>query len=215
MRSSPTCSRFEFRAALTGTALAAGLAVLPMAAAAQMGNPGFMAAGTRVDKAGAPEPHQPNNTDVLFVQLVGEGGVAEVALADLAAGRTATKSVKAFAERMRTDHGDANGKLAGLAKDAGLAVPTQVNGEHAEMQHDLQGMDPAAFDLAYMRGQVVDHQKTVQLLEWEIGSGQEGSLQRFAAAVLPTVLDHLSMARGIVEELSPERVAAAPPARKP
>jgi len=51
----------------------------------------------------------------------------------------------------------------------------------------------------------------VQLLEWEIGSGQEPDLQRFAGSVLPTVLDHLAMARGIVDELSRQQVAAAPP----
>ena len=44
----------------------------------------------------------------------------------------------------------------------------------------------------YVRGQVVEHQKTVQLLEWEMGSGQQGPLQRFAASTLPKVLDHLA-----------------------
>ena len=63
-----------------------------------------------------------------------------------------------------------------------------------------------------MRGQVVDHQKTAQLLDWEIDAGQNAALQRFAAETLPTVLEHLGMARGIVEQLSREQVAAIPPA---
>jgi hypothetical protein len=32
-------------------------------------------------------------------------------------------------------------------------------------------------DIAYISGQIADHQKTVQLLEWEIGSGQDADLQ--------------------------------------
>ncbi|PAP99788.1 hypothetical protein CIT25_23255 [Mesorhizobium mediterraneum] len=35
----------------------------------------------------------------------------------------------------------------------------------------------AAFDLAYISGQITDHQRTAQLLEWEIGSGQDTDLQ--------------------------------------
>jgi putative membrane protein len=208
MRSSLTCWRSEAAAALLGVAL------LAAPAAAQMGNPGFMAAGTKLDPSGAPAPHQPNNTDKLFVQLVGEGGLAEVALADLAVGKAATESVKGFAQRMQADHGAANEKLADLAKAAGIDPPTGLDGEHQAMLHDLDGMAVADFELAYMRGQVVDHQKTVQLLEWEVGSGQEPDLQRFAGEVLPTVLDHLAMARGIVDELSRQQVATAPPPRR-
>jgi len=180
-----------------------------------MGNPAFMAPGTRLEPSGIPAPHQPNNTDRLFVQLVGEGGLAEVSLAELALTKAQAAAVKGFAESMRADHSAANGTLAGLAKDAGIEPPTELNGEHAAMRHDLEGMDDATFELNYMRGQIVDHQKTVQLLEWEIGSGQEAPLQHFAADILPGVYEHLSIARGIVEDLSKQQVAAtAPPARK-
>jgi putative membrane protein len=209
MRSSPTCSRSDARrVALQGFALAVALAG---PAAAQMGNPGFMAAGTRLEPSGIPAPHQLNNADVLFVQLVGEGGLAEVSFADLALEKASTDSVRTFAERMRADHGAANDKLAGLARDAGIQVPAELNAEHAAMRRDLEAMDAATFELNYMRGQVVEHQKTALLLQWEIGSGQEPALQRFAADALPTVLEHLSMARGILEELSLQQVAATPP----
>jgi len=191
--------------------LALGLALAAQPAAAQMGNPGFMAPGTKLEPSGIPAPHQPNNDDRLFVQLVGEGGLAEVALAELAATKATTDSVKDFANRMRADHGAANEKLASLAKAVGVDPPSELNGEHQAMKHDLEGMAAADFELTYMRGQVVDHQKTAQLLAWEIGSGQEPDLQRFAASALPTVLEHLSMARSIVDELSRQQVAATPP----
>src|SRR3954470_1180607 len=113
MRSSPTCSRSEF-----ASVLVLGLVLAAQPAAAQMGNPGFMAPGTKLEPSGIPAPHQPNNDDRLFVQLVGEGGLAEVALAELAADKASTDSVKDFAERMHADHGAANEKLASLAKAA-------------------------------------------------------------------------------------------------
>jgi putative membrane protein len=217
MRSSPTCWRFEDRRpgrAIRPLALvcAVSLVMLPMPLAAQMGNPGFMAPDTRTDEAGVPVPDQRNNTDILFVELVGEGGLAEVALGELAVAKAAAPDVKQFAERMVADHGAANDKLAAIAEDAGIPVPTELNAEHAAVRSQLEGLGGATFDLTYMRSQIVDHQKTAQLLEWEITSGQHAALQRFAAEVLPAVLEHLAVSRGIVERLSREQVAALLPA---
>jgi putative membrane protein len=207
MRSSPTCSRSEGRARaafvrLAGLACACGIAVLPLPSVAQMGNPGFMAPDTRSGADGLPATDQTNASDILLVQLVGEGGLAEVSLAELARDKAASDAVTGFAERMVTDHGAANDKLAGIAQEAGVAVPDALDAEHATMRDNLEGMDAASFDLAYMRGQVVDHQKTATLLAWEITAGQNAGLQHFAADSLPVVLEHLAMARGIVEELA-------------
>ena len=47
----------------------------------------------------------------------------------------------------------------------------------------------------------MEHQKTVQLLAWEIDSGQDAEIKQFAAATLPTVMHHLEMARNLVAEL--------------
>jgi len=159
-----------------------------------------------------PEPNQPNDNDILFAQLVAEGGMAELALAELAAERAGAEAVGEFARRMIEDHSAANDQLAGLAEASGIPLPDELNPEHQAMRDQLAGMEGAAFDLAYMRGQVVDHQKTTQLLIWEITAGQDAELQRFAAATLPTILGHLREAQGIVAALTTERVAEAVPA---
>lgn len=197
---------------MRAAALALAFAALPALGFAQIGNPGFMAPDTRFDARGLPEPHQPNANDILFAQLVAEGGMAEVALAELAAERAGAGAVGEFARRMIEDHSAANDRLAGLAEASGIPLPDGLNPEHQAMRDRLEGMEGAGFDLAYMRGQVVDHQKTTQLLIWEISDGQDGELQRFAAAMLPTILDHLRQAREIVADLSHDRVAEAAPA---
>ncbi|MBV8523415.1 MAG: DUF4142 domain-containing protein, partial [Acetobacteraceae bacterium] len=43
-------------------------------------------------------------------------------------------------------------------------------------------------------GQIQDHQRTVQLLEYEIGSGQDPDLKAFASEMLLHVIQHLQMA---------------------
>lgn len=194
---------------------ALALALLPGLGLAQIGNPGFMAPDTRFDSPGVPAPNQPNDNDKLFAQLAAEGGLAEVALAELASGKAQAPAVGDFARRMAEDHSAANDELAGLAEKSGIPLPDDLNPEHAAMRAQLEGLEGAAFDLAYMRGQVVDHQKTAQILIWEINSGQDGDLQRFAAGKLPTILEHLQLARGIVNELSGVAEAAPAPDAEP
>jgi putative membrane protein len=103
---------------------------------------------------------------------------------------------------MIEDHGKANEQLTGLAKEHGVAVPDTLDQQHKATLAQLDEIDGAAFDRAYIRGQVADHQKAAQLLEYEIGSGQAVELKNFAAEILPTVLQHLEMAQDIQAELT-------------
>lgn len=188
------------------------LALLPVTPAlAQIGNPGFFAPDTRFESPGVPAPNQRNADDVLFAQLLAEGGMAEVDFGDLAAQKAQAGSVGDFARRMVDDHTAANGELAGIADDSKIPLPDGLNAEHEMKRHELETLDGATFDLAYMRGQVVEHQKATQLLIWEIDNGQDGELQRFASRTLPTVLEHLAMARAIVADLAAAKLARSEP----
>lgn len=155
------------------------------------------ASGPAVPPAGIANPQ-----DHTFVHIAGVGGLAEVEIGRLAAEKAASGDVRAFADRMLKDHGPANDKLAQLAEEHGIDMPTELDDDHRAMRDHLETLSGATFDLTYMRGQVADHQKTVQLLEWEIISGQDRALKDFAAETLPTVLRHLEMARAIVTELA-------------
>lgn len=185
--------------------LAASAALLALAgpALAQLGNPAGMTPSSQ-RTAPAPAP-APNNADRLFVQLAGQGGLAEVDVGQLAGARAGHDEVKRFAQRMVDDHAKANTRLEQAARQAGLAPPAQPSPEQQAARARLAGMSGAAFDDAYLRLQLVEHQKTVQLLQWEMGSGQEAPLQKLAAETLPTVLDHLAHVQALLAK------AAQPP----
>ena len=182
------------------------LAAVP--ASAQFGNPGGLDPGTRESAPGVPIPGQTNVPDRLFTTLAAQGGMAEVDLGKLAQQKSRNDAVTAFAKRMIEDHGNANEQLTQLAKQAGLPLPTEAAVDQVDMHHRLSTLNGAAFDAEYMRSQVTDHQKTVQLLLWVIASGENTDLQRFASDKLPDVLHHLLMAQGLVSQLTG---AAAPP----
>jgi len=182
------------RMILIGFAL--GISVIAPALA-QIGNPAGMTPGVRQEKPGVPAPHQPNIQDRVFSRLATAGGLAEVDLGLLADKRGQGDEVKAFGRRMADDHSKANTKLAGLAKQADIALPIELDPEHKAIRTKLEKSDGAAFDLGYVDAQVQDHIKTAQLLEWEIDSGQDADIQHFASEALPVVLDHLHMAQAL------------------
>jgi putative membrane protein len=174
----------------------------PLVATAQIGNPTFMAPDTQFDRSGMPAAKQPNSSDKLFAMLAAEGGLAEVNFAQLANSRAQSDSVKDFSQQMLKDHADANSTLAALARDRGIVVPDALNSEQAAVRTQLESQRGTAFDLTYMRAQVVEHQKTVQLLLWELGNGQDAEVQQFAAQTLPVIMRHLDLAKQLSAELA-------------
>jgi putative membrane protein len=188
---------------VSGTAIA-------FPALAQIGNPAGWAPDTLLEAPGVPAPNQTNTQDRLFARLVAAGGLAEVELGKLAAGKARSSTVKEFASRMIDDHTSANEKLMRIAEKSKIPLPTELDKDHQAIRDDLEKRD-SGFDLAYMRAQVVDHQKTAQLMEWEVALGEDAELQRFAAETLPTVLQHLEIARILAAELSGQALAERAP----
>jgi putative membrane protein len=176
--------------------------ILLGSASAQIGNPAGMTPGTPETSPGVPVPNSSNTEDRLFAMLVGAGGMAEVDFATLADKKAQNPRVKDFARRLIQDHSRANDELKRLAGQAGLPLPNELDPDHKMKRAELDKLSGGAFDLGYMQSQLVDHQKTATLMQWEIGSGQNGDLQRFAAAQLPAILAHLHMAQDILNELT-------------
>jgi putative membrane protein len=187
-------------------AIASALVLLALPAAAQFGNPGFYAADTRFERPGVPAPHETNNTDQLFARLAALGGMAEVEFGRLAEQKAQSDAVRDFARRMVEDHSKANDELKPLAEAAEIPLPDELDPEHQAMRDKLEAAEGAAFDLAYIEGQVADHLKAVQTFEWEVAQGQDAALQGFAKEKLPTLMEHLRMAQDLAVEM---RVAAA------
>jgi putative membrane protein len=185
--------------------LAQGLALatlLVSPAFAQIGNPAGTEPDTRQSAPGVHAPHQTNAQDQLFAQQAAIGGIAEVALGQLASRKAHNSAVTEFAGLMVQDHGKANEQLAMLARSARIPLPNEPDPEHKAVQARLERLSGVQFDVAYLEAQVQDHQKTAQLLLWEINSGQNAPLQRFASETLPIVLRHLRMAQDLASKIA-------------
>lgn len=139
--------------------------------------------------------------DKEFVMKAATGGRGEVQMGQEAAQKALSPDVKAFAQRMVTDHSKANDELAQLATLKGLALPTDVSQENKDASQHVATLSGAAFDKAYMAHMVQDHQATVAEFEKQSTGATDPDLKAWAAKTLPTLQDHLRQAQAVSAKL--------------
>jgi putative membrane protein len=142
-----------------------------------------------------------SDADKEFVAKAGMGGLMEVQAGNLALQKAANADVKAFAQRMVTDHGKANAELAQLATTKGVPLPTELAGDHKATVDHLSGLTGAEFDKMYMSHMVSDHDKDVAEFDKASTSAQDADVKGWAGRTLPTLKEHQQMAKDIAAKL--------------
>jgi len=135
-----------------------------------------------------------SSADKTFATEAAQGGLAEVEMGQLALQKATSPQVKQFAQRMVTDHTQANQELMQLVKSQNLNLPAQIDSKHKSEMERLRGMNGAAFDTGYMQHMVQDHRKDVADFQKQAQSGSDPALKAFAQKHLPVLQQHLQMA---------------------
>jgi putative membrane protein len=138
--------------------------------------------------------------DRQFVMQASAAGLAEVNLGNMAVKQAQNRDVKKFAEHMVKDHTKANQQLNKLADRLRIPPAQAMDAAHHAVADRLAQMNGAGFDRAFMRQVVKDHEQAVSLFEAEAKHGQDKDLRDFAKKALPTLKDHLKMARDLAGE---------------
>ena len=139
--------------------------------------------------------------DKEFVVKAGMGGLYEVQTGNLALQNASSAEVKAFAQRMVTDHGKANAELATLATTKGLALPAELEGDHESAFEHLSSLSGAEFDKAYIQHMVEDHDKAVADFDKASTSSTDAELKAWAGKTLPTLQEHAAMAKDLARKM--------------
>ena len=103
--------------------------------------------------------------------------------------------MREFGQRMVTDHSQANQELQAIAKQQNLTLPAKADAASAATEQRLKASSGAAFDSAYARDMVQDHQEDIADFQKEASSGQDPALKAFAQKYLPVLQHHLQMAQ--------------------
>jgi putative membrane protein len=151
-----------------------------------------------VAKAQIPQP-DPDTTARHFLIVASIKNLQEVSAGNLAALKASDPNVKAFAQMMVKDHGDAEQKLLRLAKSKGITLPPAATGG---IQPDLMLKNAGSnFDKMYVHSMVSGHQNTVEVFENYATTGKDPAVKAFAGEMLPALKHHLEEIRAIDEKL--------------
>ena len=116
-------------------------------------------------------------------------------LGQLAADKAQNSEVKKFGQRMVTDHSKANDKLMQIAKQKNITLPSGMDSSSLRVFDKLSKLSGAKFDREYMKTMVSDHKKDVKEFEKEAKKAKDADLKNFAESTLPTLEEHLNLAK--------------------
>ena len=157
--------------------------------------PGSIALGAVLICAAASQAMaQISPVDKAFATKAAEGGHGEVALGQLATANAGTPQIREFGQRMVTDHSQANQALEEIGRRQDLNLPVSADPFDLGTEQRLREMKGQAFDTAYMRDIVQDHQQDIDDVKHEARDGQDPALRAFAEKYLPVLQQHLQMA---------------------
>ena len=145
---------------------------------------GTMAATSSMDPA-----------DSDFMMKAAQGGMAEVNMGNMASSKATNADVKKFGDRMVTDHSKANDELKQLASTKGVTLPTDVNDEQKKAMDMMSSKNGKDFDKAYIDDMVKDHETDVAEFEKASKNAKDADLKAWATKTLPTLQEHLKMAK--------------------
>jgi putative membrane protein len=140
--------------------------------------------------------------DKTFMEKAAMGGKEEVELGQLAQEKAQNEQVKQFAQRMVSDHSQANSNLLDLASKLNVTLPTTMDDQQQKDKERLSKLNGAKFDKEYMKLMVDDHQKDVNEFQQQSQNAINSDVKSFASSTLPTLQQHLDLAKSVNESLN-------------
>jgi putative membrane protein len=137
-----------------------------------------------------------------FLNKAYQGGLMEVSAGKLAAQRALDPQVKAFGQKMVTDHSAANDLLKSLADSKQMPLVDSVSPDEHAALGKLEGLNGTEFDKTYAKMMSKDHVKDISDFEKEAKKGQDADVKAFAEQTLPTLRNHLMLANRLSSDAS-------------
>ncbi|ELQ5994608.1 DUF4142 domain-containing protein [Cronobacter dublinensis] len=124
-----------------------------------------------------------------------QANINEVAAAKIALSKAESSDVKAYAQKMVDDHGNALTKVEAVAKQKGVTLPTEPDAKHKAMAEKLEKQSGDAFDKAYMENAgTKDHKMVLSKLQSDATKIKDPDVKALADAHTPVVEQHLKAA---------------------
>jgi putative membrane protein len=149
-------------------------------------------------------PHKANaqsDDDKKFLSMAAQSDQNEIALSKLASDKATNPDVKAFADKMVTEHTQMTESMKPFADKWGLTPPMGPDADHQKELDKLNGLSGKDFDKEYTDQMVTDHTKALSAFTKEAKDTKDA---KFRAAVIngkTAVAAHKNMAYDLKKKM--------------
>jgi putative membrane protein len=134
-----------------------------------------------------------------FATAVAASDLYEIESAKLAASKSGSAKVKAFAGHLVTDHQKSAAELKTAAATGKVTVTPALDAEKQAMIDQLKSASGGEFDRLFLEQQKSAHQKTLALLQSFASGGDAEPLKDFARKASGVVESHIKHLNGLRE----------------
>jgi len=135
-----------------------------------------------------------SDADETFLSAAAQDGMAKLQWAYLALQNAQNEQVKAFAQKILSDYGQAQNDLIYVANQHGLLLPKDLDAKDQETFEALSQLHGAAFDKAYMKAMLNDDQTK---LKQDAAKVNNSAVADWATQTLPTLQSDLKDAKKV------------------
>ncbi len=153
----------------------------------------------------------PHVSDGNIVAIILAANNTDLSYARLAPSRARSADVRAFAQRMMTDHTILNARVSDLALRNRItaeedATSLDFRDHSAERRDILRELDGARFDSTYAANEIQYHTELLAAINGVLApSARNSELREFVSLLKPAVSAHLAHAEQMRAALSPRR----------
>jgi putative membrane protein len=165
------------------------------------------------DSIGAPGMTGQMMRDKNFLRDVVEANLAEIQLGKLASQKATSAEVKAFAEKMVTDHTNMNQQIGSIADSLGIMVPRKLSKEDQATYDKLNKLPSDQFETQYITLVAMNHRKDLHAFREEMVATNDENIHDAILKTAPIVYEHSKEIEKIARDKNiqlPERKRPAP-----
>ena len=141
-----------------------------------------------------------DTTALHFLILASIGNLHEITAGKMAAQKASRPDIRAFGQRMVTDHTNVQDALLKVARANGYQLPPQATSKTVP-EPSLVKATGTEFDRLYVHMMVPGHRQTVLLYQTYAITGKNPLVKAFAQKALPTLKAHLTAVTAIDKQL--------------
>jgi len=145
----------------------------------------------------APAPTAPATIESIshkakaFIKDAAEGNQTEIAMANVAEGKTQNEKVKDLAQMLATDHQQNFAQLQAIAQAHGVTIDTAPDMLHRWESDHLKNAKSEEFDQEFTKLMIKDHVKNIKRFDKAAMEIQEADVKQYAQSTLDALRKHL------------------------